>query len=461
MVEAGDGEPSRRYDAGVSELEPKDRAVLFEALVAGFPRNTDADLVLDRLGFPRSRRPDFEATDGPDAAWQAVFKDLDAGIVPDAYRALLSAADLALPWVRAIEQLSLRYGIRRPPTRPPTDWSMTPPKPGFDGRPLGPPPPPGPGQPTARGPSWFPEQPLVVVLGVDGTADDFATQNLIWVRRVEEDMGCVTARAAALPADLSGRFQPDILHVCAERVGRDLRFGRSGTLVSASWLAERFAADRLLGVLLNFADSAEVAEEFRGVARTIVAHDGDLEQHCALRFAWQTYFLLPRDRCMGVAARGAAKLLANHPDVLHKKLERNLHVIGDGAVRSSGRAERPRVAHPPRPDRNAPQVDIRLTPAECEDAKRAARVAFDDREFYERLLILIGYVGDRLRMRLNDDREQRWDRVFDDFQHGAFPTPYRSFLTHALGAFPYNYILRALADKHGVMPGPSWWDETG
>lgn len=268
-------------------------------------------------------------------------------------------------------------------------------------------------------------------------------------------MGHVVAHTSVGPAERNGAPRPHILHICAELAGRDLVFGESGERIAVpvAELADRLTGPLMWGVLLNFSHSADVADDFRGVARTVVAHRGHLDHHCAVQFVWHTYFFVPRDRSIGLAARAAANLLANHPDLVCPSIQDNLVVLGDeGGAPVTGPGRDGRAAQPAPPARS----DIPLNQTDLDIVVRTVSTSFRNPNDVRRLLVLIEYprIGE-----LPDDLTALWVVVFRHLDSGIVATPYRNLISHALGCYPYNRSLLSVAGRYGVEPGPPWEED--
>jgi Effector-associated domain 1/CHAT domain len=129
--------------------------------------------------------------------------------------------------------------------------------------------------------------------------------------------------------------RPDILHVSGhgER-GRLLfedAYGETdavpaGRVVELLATYRGAAGVRLSAVVLNSCDSAGMAEEFRTVADVVIAHDGPLDDECAVLFAGELYGLL---RPVPDLA-GAAEIAATHCRDVCPQLATNLvRIVGE------------------------------------------------------------------------------------------------------------------------------------
>jgi Effector-associated domain 1 len=98
-------------------LEPRDRGRLLRALAHAFHTAERVEGVLDEINFPLDHRPNFAS---PDATWQAVLRDRDAGVMADGYRSLLGHVIVAYPANRTFQSLAEAYApdLLQPTTEP-------------------------------------------------------------------------------------------------------------------------------------------------------------------------------------------------------------------------------------------------------------------------------------------------------------------------------------------------------
>jgi hypothetical protein len=129
----------------------------------------------------------------------------------------------------------------------------------------------------------------------------------------------VVNRIAATIDDLADLLdeRPEILHVSCHSSDGNLLFedpDGEPHPIAVTHLAERLreydrrGGFRLRGIVLSVCDSADFAEEFDGVADTVVAWRGDLDDDCAIAFSKALYRLLGRDPAPTLA--NAARLAA-------------------------------------------------------------------------------------------------------------------------------------------------------
>jgi hypothetical protein len=69
----------------------------------------------------------------------------------------------------------------------------------------------------------------------------------------------------------------------------------------------------------------------------------------------------------------------------------------------------------------------------------------------ERMLARMGLSRERRRNFGHVPHAQSWAEVFDEFDNGAIPAPYRRILVAALEDYPYNPVFRRLAQRHGIQ----------
>ncbi|MBO3747490.1 CHAT domain-containing protein [Streptosporangiaceae bacterium NEAU-GS5] len=142
------------------------------------------------------------------------------------------------------------------------------------------------------------------------------------IRRADNDRIKVRYRPAADSGNLAAVLEDrtDILHLACHGNSDSVYFeAPDGTrqVVSGRHLADTLrlyqddAGAVLRGVVLAACHSAAVAELLRPYADTIIAHQGDLLDVCAIEFAAELYRVLPVSASLGGAARIAARHAAN------------------------------------------------------------------------------------------------------------------------------------------------------
>ena len=114
-------------------------------------------------------------------------------------------------------------------------------------------------------------------------------------------------------------LRPDVLHLACHGADGVLIFeyasGREhrvsvATVVDVLGTYREHAGARLRGIVLGSCSGADIAGLFTAVADTVVAHDGDLDDDCAVTFAGELYRCLPHVDGLGAAARIAARHVA-------------------------------------------------------------------------------------------------------------------------------------------------------
>jgi Effector-associated domain 1 len=91
------------------DMTAQDWNRLLDTMGSVFDSRTSAFNVLDRIDFPRSRRPFFD--DNPLDSWMTIFNALDNGIIPAPRRRLLLAASTVYPFNPVFRELCERYGV--------------------------------------------------------------------------------------------------------------------------------------------------------------------------------------------------------------------------------------------------------------------------------------------------------------------------------------------------------------
>ncbi|MBT2510179.1 CHAT domain-containing protein [Streptomyces sp. ISL-98] len=137
--------------------------------------------------------------------------------------------------------------------------------------------------------------------------------------------------------------RPDLLHLVCHGEGEQLVFEDpygDAHRVPARDVAgllrayARHAGAELRGLVLASCDSEAVAELFTGVAETVVAHRGPLDDETAVLYARELYGLLERVPALDDAARIAAEHVAVAlGDGYGEQLKANLVVLGPGGER--------------------------------------------------------------------------------------------------------------------------------
>jgi hypothetical protein len=94
------------------EISATDRRRFLDALTTAFHTQARIENVLDDIGFPRRHRPSGERT--TEDQWRELLYELDAGIIPDGYRALLTAVIERYPHNPAFAALAERYASELP-----------------------------------------------------------------------------------------------------------------------------------------------------------------------------------------------------------------------------------------------------------------------------------------------------------------------------------------------------------
>lgn len=127
----------------------------------------------------------------------------------------------------------------------------------------------------------------------------------------------VAARPAAAVTDLAGLLaeRPDLLHLSCHGDGRHLIFEYpdgephripADRVVAVLRTYRENAGLSLRGIVLQACRSADMAEQFRSVADTVVAWRGDLDDDCAVTFAGRLYRELRDVPSLAAAAKIAA-----------------------------------------------------------------------------------------------------------------------------------------------------------
>jgi len=97
---------------GDIELSLDDRFTLISELALLYQTDTDAGGLLDRLQFPRGRRPIWSGT--TEQWWAQVFNRFDVGIVAEPVRRVLLRGTSEFPNNRVLRQLAEDYGVTSP-----------------------------------------------------------------------------------------------------------------------------------------------------------------------------------------------------------------------------------------------------------------------------------------------------------------------------------------------------------
>lgn len=82
---------------------------LRDAIAGVFDHETSASNILDRIGFPRQRRPAWSGNS--EETWNQIFTTLEHGIIASPQRWLLHAAAVVYPYNPVFQELSERYGL--------------------------------------------------------------------------------------------------------------------------------------------------------------------------------------------------------------------------------------------------------------------------------------------------------------------------------------------------------------
>ena len=102
--------PATRPDIAMTQ---EDLYRLQDVLASIYRNDKEAAGILDRIGFPRGRRPNFVGAK-PDDTWAEIFVDLANGVVDSPYRQLLTLAVSVYRANPTLRQLAQRYGILPP-----------------------------------------------------------------------------------------------------------------------------------------------------------------------------------------------------------------------------------------------------------------------------------------------------------------------------------------------------------
>jgi len=130
-------------------------------------------------------------------------------------------------------------------------------------------------------------------------------------------------RPAATPADLDEvrTLRPDVLHLVCHGDGRLLTFENAvgqPEIVDARDIAQTLLTYRdtagvtLWGIVLNACSSTDAAELLSSCAKELIAHEGDLDDDCAVAFSAELYRVITTSSnpSLHAAARIAAQNLA-------------------------------------------------------------------------------------------------------------------------------------------------------
>jgi hypothetical protein len=148
----------------------------------------------------------------------------------------------------------------------------------------------------------------------------------------------VSSVLAAAVTDLQEilSVRPDLLHLSCHGEGDELIFEDAwgeAQPVSAAQVARTLdlyraqAGVRLSGLVLGSCDSASIASVFAPVAEVVIAHKGELDDECAVRFAAELYAELNRTPSLAAAARIAAHHTGQSGDEICALLEQRLIVL--------------------------------------------------------------------------------------------------------------------------------------
>lgn len=98
--------------------------------------------------------------------------------------------------------------------------------------------------------------------------------------------------------------------------------------------------------------------------------------------------------------------------------------------------------------------DIELRSADLAKLIDAVTLAFKKPADAEGLLLRIEFPRGRV-PNFTVDHRYAWNQVFQDLEAGVITTPYRRLLDAAVRVYPYQVVLRQLAERYGVVsPGP-------
>lgn len=260
-----------------------------DALARAFPPGPAAAVLLQRAGVPRELWPSTLGTNGQ-RYWTQVDELLRDGVIEDGRRTVMVAALRSFPYSPVF-----RKGA----------------------------------QADGRG-STRPRRVLVLGAGVEdlsarGGGPLPPIRADLESKQIQQagELGhiAVTVRSAATVGDLEtlASSKPDILHLICHGDGDSLTFS------DALGMPHRLPADQLVriltayrdhaqvklsGIVLNACRSAQIASLFVSLARTVVGHDGDLDDACAAVFAGRLYRTLRTVPSLAGAAEVAAEHVA-------------------------------------------------------------------------------------------------------------------------------------------------------
>lgn len=240
------------------------------ALAKAFPPVRSAAVLLSQAGMPLENLPTGEFMT-PVEFWWEVARAIERGLVKDGRRAVLNAAHSRMPYNEAFEVDLGRL------------WSV-----------------------LVIGSSPNRERPV--------RADRELKAILVAARTGQFT---VHSAPAATASDLEQilSLRPDIIHLACHGDGPNLVFedvfGRArpvrGDIVADVLGVYRAQAGvHLRGVVLNACMSADLAEPFAAIADVVVAHDGLLDDDCAVVFAGKLYEALTAVPSLAEAATIAA-----------------------------------------------------------------------------------------------------------------------------------------------------------
>ncbi|MEU8633216.1 effector-associated domain EAD1-containing protein [Amycolatopsis sp. NPDC048633] len=242
------------------------------ALAEALPPGTRARAVLRSAGFPLAHLPVASGLSRLEF-WQAIDEALESGVLESGHRRVLAAARVvypAHPVFRATTVASLLVVAAAP-----ADEGLIQPDREF----------------------------RVIETAVERlsvTVDHCPAAELLDLRRI-----------------LSAR--PDILHlICHGRSGELIFQDASGnarpvpveTLVSLLRTYRAEAGAALSGIVLGSCYGSEIVHALGEVADVVIAHEGDLDDECAIAFAGELYRTLPDVDDLGTAAAVAARHVA-------------------------------------------------------------------------------------------------------------------------------------------------------
>jgi hypothetical protein len=235
-------------------------------------REYEAARLLRLVGFDRGYLPDFRP-DNHRAAWAEAFRAIEDGLLatPIPYRELLRYARERYPGNAVFRRIEARYVA--------------------DGGQSESAPPP----PTAR---------RVHVMHASPRDRDRLHGELRAIRAAAAPQHIVVTDspdAGLLDLRALLEFRPDILHICGhgerglllfEDTYGDTDAVPAAQVVELLTMYRGAAGVRLSGIVLNSCDSATVAARFRPVAAAVIAHEGPLENECAVAFSGELYTVL-------------------------------------------------------------------------------------------------------------------------------------------------------------------------